>query len=364
MIKQMNDPHAKRIAAARRRLKRQGLDAMLFSNLVNIRHLVGYSGSSGLLWLTDRRAVFLTDFRYQEQCRQEVRGARTAIIKRSLWEDLFELTDIGRRTRLGFEHHHLSFAQHETLQRKLPRCKLVPVRGLAEGLRAIKGAGEIAAIARAAAIADAAFAVLVKRLKPGLRENAVAAELDYLLQQQGAQKPSFDTIVASGPNSALPHARPGDRTLRRGDFVVCDFGAQHRGYCSDMTRTVCIGRTTAHQRELYALVQRAQLAGLRAVRPGAVGRDVDAAARRIIDGAGHAEHYGHGLGHGVGLEVHEAPRLGKLSDDVLAAGHVVTVEPGVYLPGEGGVRIEDLVAVTAAGCRILTKTAKELISIN
>ncbi|MRR10650.1 peptidase M24 family protein, partial [bacterium] len=194
-------------------------------------------------------------------------------------------------------------------------------------------------------------------------EAAIAERLEALMKAYGASRPSFETIVGSGPNGALPHARPGSRRVRRGDFIVLDFGAQYRGYCSDMTRTVVLGRPTDRHKRIYGIVAEAQRAGLDAVRAGVSGKAADAAARAVIDGAGFAKNYGHGLGHGVGMEVHELPRLSKLSDNVLQANAVVTVEPGIYLPGWGGVRIEDLVVVTAAGNRVLSRSPKQLIAI-
>lgn len=344
-------------------MRRERLDGLIVTGPANIRYLCGYSGSSGMLWATPRETVFFTDFRYQEQIKREVRAGRRVIIKKSLLDDLLAQPGIRKARRMGYESGHLLCSQLERIARDVPARRLKPTAGLVEAVRQVKEPGELALMARAAAIADRAFSAIVKLIKPGMSERMVAAQLDFFLKSYGADKPSFDSIVAAGPNSALPHAQPGDRKLRRGDFLVMDFGARYRGYCSDMTRTVCIGKPTARHLEIYGLVQRAQAAGLKAARPGVQGRAADGAARAVIEEAGYGRYFGHGLGHGVGLEVHEGPRLGKTSQDFLRPGHAVTVEPGVYLPGWGGVRIEDLVAVTPAGCRILTRSTKKLITI-
>lgn len=355
--------YPKRLASVRRALRAQRLDGMIVSGLANVRFLCGYSGSSGLLWISSNAAVFFTDFRYQEQAKREVRASKKVIIKKSLLDDLLALPAVAKSRRIGYESGHLLCSQLERITKDIPQRRVKPTAGLVEAVRQAKDPGELAKIARAAAIADRAFSGIVKFIKPGMSERTVANQLDFLLKQYGADKPSFDSIVASGPNSALPHAQPGDRRLRRGDFLVLDFGARHQGYCSDMTRTVCIGRPSARHLEIYDLVDRAQAAGLRAVRPGMRGREADGAARAVIEEAGYGKYFGHGLGHGVGLEVHEGPRLGKTSEDILKPGNVVTVEPGVYLPGWGGVRIEDLAAVTEKGCRVLSRSTKKLISI-
>ncbi|MCU0606864.1 MAG: Xaa-Pro peptidase family protein [Candidatus Edwardsbacteria bacterium] len=352
---------ARRAAAARRAMTRAGLAALLVSRPANIRYLCGYTGSAGLLLVTRRGSTFLTDFRYQEQVKREVTAARCVIIRTDLYSDLVALPGIRALRRIGFESQHLTFDRYDFLRKHLRPP--VPTAGLIEGLREIKDRSEIGAITKAAAIADRAFARIVREIRPGMTETAIAARLEALMKEQGASRPSFETIVGSGPNGALPHAKPGPRTVRKGDFIVLDFGAQYRGYCSDMTRTVVLGRPSDRHKLIYGIVQRAQQAGLDAVRAGVSGRAADAAARDVIERAGHGGRFGHGLGHGVGLEVHERPRLGRLSDDVLRAGAVVTVEPGVYLPGWGGVRIEDLVVVTDAGNRVLSRSPKQLIAI-
>jgi Xaa-Pro aminopeptidase len=353
--------HAKRIAVVRRAIARAGLDALLVNHLVNVRYLCGYSGSSGLLLVTPGINHFLTDFRYQEQIKREVTGARCVIIKKDCYTDLLGVAGLGKLRRIGFEAQHLTFDHYDFLRKNLKA--FVPAIGVVERLREVKQSGEVTAIAGAARIADRAFARIVREIKPGMSELAIAARLEFLLKSLGASRPSFDTIVGSGPNGAQPHAKPGQRKVRKGDFIVLDFGAFYHGYCSDMTRTVVLGKTTDKHKRIYGIVRDAQLAGLHTVRAGVSGKQADAAARAVIEREGYGKYFGHGLGHGVGMEVHELPRLGKLSDNILPENSVVTVEPGVYLPGWGGVRIEDLVVVTKTGNRVLSRSSKELISI-
>ncbi|HTY07816.1 MAG TPA: aminopeptidase P family protein [Candidatus Edwardsbacteria bacterium] len=355
------EQHAARIARVRSQIKRERLGGLLVSHLANVRYLCGYNGSAGLLLVTPSRSVFLTDFRYQEQVKREVKGARRVIIRKDLYSDLLQRTDIAKLRRAGFEAQHLTYAQYDVLRRG--GAQAVPTVGLVEQLRQVKDAAELRAIARAAAIADRAFARIVREIRPGMTELAIGARLEALMKSFGAARPSFETIVGSGPNGALPHAKPGTRKVRRGDFIVLDFGAYYQGYCSDMTRTVLLGRPTDRHKLVYGVVRDAQQAGLDAVRAGVSGKQADAASRGVIERAGFGQQFGHGLGHGVGLEVHELPRLGKLSDNIVPEHAVVTVEPGVYLPGWGGVRIEDLVAVTKTGNRILSRSPKELIAI-
>lgn len=360
----MKTDYSARVKKLKATLKEKKLDALLVSGLSNVRYLCGFSGSSGLLWVGLRGTIFFTDFRYQEQAKKEVGAQRRIIIKKSLLEDFAALPEVRRTKRLGYEAGHLLCSQYEFLRQRLSGVKLIPTDGLVEYLRRTKDPQELTRISRAAAIADRAFTAILKYLKPGRTEQQVANQLDYYLKYFGAEKPSFDSIVASGPNGALPHARPGERRLRKGDFIVLDFGAKYQGYCSDMTRTVLLGRPTDKHLKIYHLVQQAQQAGLEAVRAGQKGRDADLASREVIEEAGYGKYFGHSLGHGVGLEVHEGPRLSRLSEDTLAPGQVVTVEPGIYLPGWGGVRIEDLVAVTEKGGQVFSRSPKKLICIS
>ena len=343
------------------RVTEAGVDAVVITDLVNVRYLTGYTGSNGLALIGANTRVFVTDFRYVEQAAEQVEPSfdrRRASL--DLLEAIKDALPAGE-LRLGFEEAHVSVREHGRLRDLLPdRIELVGVHGLVEELRAVKEPGEIAAIRAATELADAAFEQFIAGGLIGRTERELALELEFDMRRRGAEGPSFAPIVAAGPHGALPHASPRDVEVRRGELVVIDWGAQLDGYCSDCTRTVAAGEIDERGAEIYQLVLDAQLAGLEAVTPGAGGREVDAVAREIIEAAGHGEHFGHGLGHGVGLDVHEAPRLAQRSESVLKPGNVVTVEPGVYLPGALGVRIEDLVVLTGDGREILTALTKEL----
>jgi Xaa-Pro aminopeptidase len=338
-----------------------GIDLLLVSELVNVRYLTGYTGSNGLAVVGPGVRAFVTDFRYVTQAAEQVDPSyQRYTAPLDLLEAIEEvLPPTG--VRLGFEAAHVSVRGHARLRELLPdRVELVGVEGLVERLRAVKEPEEIARITAASVLADEAFEHVIAQGLSGRTERRVALAIDHEMRERGAQRAAFETIVAAGAHGALPHAQPRDVAIERGELVVIDWGAELDGYCSDSTRTLATGEIDPEAREIYDLVLEAQLAGLRAVRPGAGGREVDGVARGVIEAAGHGEHFGHGLGHGVGLEVHEGPRLSQRSDDVLRAGNVVTVEPGVYLPGRLGVRIEDLVVVTETGCEILGGIPKEL----
>ena len=347
------------------RIPDAGIDVLLVTDLVNVRYLTGYTGSNGIALIGPNTRTFVTDFRYVEQAAEEVDASfdrrRSA---QHLLEGVEDALGAGE-LRLGFEAAHMPVSEHAKLRETLPaRIELVATTGLVEELRAAKQPEEVAAITAASALADEAFTQLVADGLTRNTERELALKLDFEMRRRGAERPSFDPIVAGGPHGALPHARPRDEPVRPGELVVIDWGAQLDGYCSDCTRTLATGDLDSEAAEVYQLVLDAQLAGLEEVKPGAVGRDVDSVPRAAITAAGHGEHFGHGLGHGVGLEVHEAPRLAQPSDSVLAPGNVVTVEPGVYIPGRFGVRIEDLVVVTDDGCEILTSVPKHLTVVD
>ncbi len=347
------------------RLEPAGADAILVTSLVNVRYLTGFTGSNGLVIIGPDSRAFLTDFRYVEQAAAEVEAS---FERHTISGELLDAVPDhlpGSDLRLGFEDEHMSVKQHAALAEGLGEtASLVPVSGLVEGLRAIKDAEEVARIAEAAELADAALRRIIGEGLAGRTERDVALALEQDMRRRGASRPSFDTIVAAGAHGALPHATPRDVEIRPRDLVVIDWGAVLDGYCSDCTRTFSVGEPSPEARRIYDLVLEAQLAGLHAVRSGVGGREADGAARAVIEGGGHGQHFGHGLGHGVGIEVHESPRLSQRSTDELQAGHVVTVEPGVYLPGKFGVRIEDLVAVTESGCQVLTSLSKELTVVS
>jgi Xaa-Pro aminopeptidase len=340
------------------------VDLMLVTNLVNVGYLTGYSGSNGVALIGPGTRAFITDFRYVEQAAEEVDPSFDRVrASLDLLDSLPDLIPVGGELRVGFEDAHVSVRQHARLRKLLPdRVELVGVTGLVERLRAVKEPEEIARIRAASELADAAFEKLLEDGLIGRTERDVAIAFEHDMRLRGAQRPSFETIVAAGPHGALPHAQPRDVEIVAGQLVVIDWGAELGGYCSDCTRTVATGELDDTARAVYELVLEAQLAGLDAVRAGRSGRDVDADARAVIERGGHGERFGHGLGHGVGIEVHEAPRLSQRSEDDLQAGNVVTVEPGVYLPGQFGIRIEDLVVVTESGCEILTAVGKDLIT--
>jgi Xaa-Pro aminopeptidase len=338
-----------------------GIDALLVTDLVNVRYLTGYTGSNGLAVIGFGGCSFVTDFRYVEQAAEQVDAA---FDQRRGERDLLEVVEEllpGGPVRLGFEESHMSVRTHRRLRELLPeRVLLIGVSGVVERLRAVKEPAEVDSMRRAAAIADDALRWVLERGLVGRTERDVALELEQRIRSLGSEDVSFPAIVAGGAHGALPHASPRDVEISRGELVVIDWGARVDGYNSDCTRTVAAGAADQDAASVYSLVLEAQLAGVGAVRPGAIGREVDSAARDLIEAAGHGAEFGHGLGHGVGLEVHENPRLSQRSDDVLAAGNAVTVEPGIYLPGRFGVRIEDLVIVTEDGCEIFSSIGKEL----
>jgi Xaa-Pro aminopeptidase len=342
-----------------------GIDVLLVTELVNVRYLTGYTGTNGLALIGPHTRTFVTDFRYVEQAAEEVDPAFERVrAPQDLLESVADLLPTGK-ARLGFEDASLTVRRHARLRELLPeRVELVGAAGLVERLRAVKEPGEIERIRAASAIADEAFERLLEDGLIGRTEREAALSLEVTMRELGAQRPSFETIIAAGPHGALPHAQPRDVAIEAGQLVVIDWGAELDGYCSDCTRTVVTGELDDQGREIYALVRAAQLAGVEAVRAGSGGRDIDGVARGVIERGGHGERFGHGLGHGVGLEVHEAPRLSQRSEDRLQVGNVVTVEPGIYLPGALGVRIEDLVVVTEQGCEILTSVPKELRTVD
>ena len=349
------------IHAARRDALRTLLgeaDAALVTRLVNVRYLTGFTGSSGALLVTRDTAVLATDGRYITQSERQAPDVERAIVG-SPAAALTERAAKAGVGRLAFESHDVTVDLHDTLATAGPT--LTKLGRAVESLRAVKDEDEIALLREACAVADRAFARLLPAIRPGRTEKEVARDLEALMLAEGGDGPSFETIVASGPNSAVPHHRPTERVLESGEFVKLDFGSLYSGYHSDMTRTVVLGPPAGWQRDVYALVAAAQAAGRAALGVGAVAGEVDKVARDVIAGAGHGEDYTHSLGHGVGLEIHEAPTLRAGATDTLADRTPVTVEPGVYLAGRGGVRIEDTLVVRPDGPELLTTTTKELL---
>lgn len=354
-----------RIAQAQKRLALADLDLYLVNHLPHVRYLCGFSGSSGMLLLSRRGAEFYTDSRYAEQVRREVKGARSIIPRNGQLLASVAQSPLVRKghPRLGFQGRYLNVEAHQRLRQELGGTLLVPHDELVESLVTIKDSFEIGRIERAARIADAAFERIVRMIRPGLRELDVARELEYIMLRLGSEGTPFETICASGARSALPHGKASKKKLQSGDFVTLDYGAKVGGYCSDITRTFVLGKATSRQKRLYRIVQTAQARAVARVKPGGSTQAVDKAARQIISKAGFGSKFGHGTGHGIGLEVHQGPSLSQRTDGVLKVGMVVTVEPGIYLPGFGGVRIEDDVLVTRTGHRVLTSTPRNLIEI-
>jgi Xaa-Pro aminopeptidase len=341
-------------------LAERELDSLMVTNLVNVRYLTGFTGTNGACVVTPDERLFFTDFRYVEQAREQAPDFELVQASPRMLEDVATRL----RGRAGFEDDHLSVAAHRKVADKAPDgVELVPAGGLVERLRAVKDETEVAAMAAGAELATAAYDSLRERGLAGRTEREVARGLVRFLEDAGAEGPSFPPIVAAGAHGALPHAVPRDAEVPRDTLVVIDLGAVVDGYCSDCTRTLATGSLSDDVLEVYELVRLAQLDALEATSAGADVKAVDAVARERIDAAGHEEHFGHGLGHGVGLEVHEAPRIGKSGDGELEVGNAVTVEPGVYVPGEFGVRIEDLVIVTEGEPRMLTGFPKDLVTI-
>jgi Xaa-Pro aminopeptidase len=337
----------------------QGLERLLVTNLVNVRYLTGFTGTNGACICGPGDRAFLTDFRYIERAASEIGGWELVAVSVAWTTGLAERLS----GRCGFEDQHVSVRELRELTENAPEgAELVPAGGLPEQLRRVKDPNERNAIAEAAKLADGVYEWTIEQGLAGKTEIEVARSAVARIRELGAE-PSFPPIVAAGSNGAMPHAEAGEREIKTGDMVVFDMGAQLDGYCSDCTRTFAVGKPSGTAQEVYELVLEAQTKALDAVAAGKTGKEVDAVAREVIANAGHGDHFGHGLGHGVGLEVHEAPRLSQRSEDTLETGEVVTVEPGIYVPAQLGVRIEDLVAVTSKGHENLSSLPKELRSV-
>jgi Xaa-Pro aminopeptidase len=326
----------------------------------NLRYLTGFTGSNGMLLLLADGAVFFTDPRYTIQAAAEV-NCRVKVCRKPLLPELLALAKKTRIRRLGFDPAHTTCEQHETLKSGLSlNATLGPVAGWIEQHRMIKSPDEIARLRRSVATNSEAFERAARHVRAGMKERDLAAELEYQMRRLGAEKPAFDTIVAGGERSALPHAQPTSAAIRAGDLVIVDMGAMQDGYASDMTRMLFVGRPGAKEKRLYRAVLEAQQAAIAAVRPGVSAMRVDAAARTVLKAEKLDKAFVHSTGHGLGLEIHEPPRIGKKEKTRLQEGMAITIEPGVYLEGFGGVRIEDTVVVTRTGCEVLTPTSKEL----
>ncbi|HTE46273.1 MAG TPA: Xaa-Pro peptidase family protein [Gemmatimonadaceae bacterium] len=361
----MSDPRPRRLSALTDSLTSAHIDGLLITSLPNIRYLTGFSGSSALVFVTQRDVLLITDFRYQTQIVSEVGDlARISIEPQSLWVGLWQqLSQMSHLEVIGFESGHLLHRDFQRLLEAGARWQWRPTTDLVETLRERKDAGELALIEAANGIATRALARTVPQVHVGMSELEVAGALEKALRDEGSEGFPFASIVASGERSALPHARSSSRRIAADDFLLLDFGAETGGYCADVTRTFVVGHASAEQREVYNVVKSANDQAAHGVRAGMTGRDADAIARDYIEQRGYGDLFGHSLGHGLGLEVHEAPRLARTADGALAEGAVVTIEPGIYRPGWGGVRIEDDVFLGPDGPKILTSFPRELIEI-
>ena len=341
-------------------LKQSRADAFLTTALPNVRYLSAFTGSNGAVLITPDRAILFTDPRYQTQAPQEsdcdVKIAKEPLLKQvSTWLKRLQIKSI------AIEENRIGFEEYRRLRELAPTVRLKPVSGIVENLRAIKSATEIATIKASVEVNSAALEQALRRFKPGVTEIDLTAEIEYRMRRLGADGPAFSTIVASGPRSALPHAQPTDCSIQRDELLLIDMGATVAGYASDMTRTHAVGKLDSKKKRIYRAVLESQLAAIDAVKPGASCSSVDQAARKVLRGYGLDKLFIHSTGHGLGLEIHERPRVGRKERTKLEVGMVITIEPGVYQEGSGGVRIEDTVAVTPNGCQVLTQTRKELI---
>jgi len=356
--------HNERLSRLRSKLSSEGVDGLLVTHATNRKYMSGFTGSSGVLLITANRALLLSDFRYKTQAPAQAPAFEFLEHGANLMESIRDaVSDLGIR-RLAYEDHEMTVATFTKYKKELQGIELVPSGEWIERLRMIKSAGELAIMREAMALADKTFNHIVGLLKPGMKEVEVALEMEFYMRHHGATSSSFDTIVASGERSALPHGIASERVLQSGEFVKLDFGAYYQGYCSDLTRTVMLGKPTQRHREIYDIVLDAQMDALEGIRPGMSGKEADAIARNRIASRGFGDYFGHGLGHGLGMEIHEAPRLSINGDLALEPGMTVTVEPGIYLPGFGGVRIEDDIVITANGVEILTRAPKNFIVID
>ena len=360
--------YAARQKKLREHLATTRFDALLISHLPNIRYLCGFTGSAGLLLMEEAGSVFFTDVRYDTQAHEEVKGAKVVIAKKAVLTALGEFLEARRKRArgwtIGLEAEHFTIAEKKRLTQVTPAgIRLKDAPSVVERARMIKDADELQRIRAAVTLGAKLFDRAVEVLRPGVKETEVAAEMELAARRGGAEEMSFPTIIASGARSALPHGRASMQTIAPGGFVVCDFGVILSGYCSDQTRTVWAGPVSKDAREAYEAVREAQQAAIDAVRPGIPVGEVYAAARKVLRKAGLGRYFTHSTGHGVGLEIHESPRVANGQPEILQPGMVITIEPGVYFPGKWGLRIEDMVAVTAGGCEVITPTSKDFLAV-
>ncbi|SYZ73853.1 Uncharacterized peptidase YqhT [Candidatus Zixiibacteriota bacterium] len=345
-------------------LKTENLDGLVVTRAASLRYLSGFSSPDAVLVVQTGRADFLTDFRYIDQSKEEVRGAKITITVGDCIGGLKNQKQLqGRHLRYGYEPEYLTCDNLTRIQNELPGALLIPINNAVEQFAVTKDKIEIGYIRKAAQIADTAFERILNYIRPGIRENEIRAELEYQMMTLGSERPAFDTIVASGYRSGMPHGVASEKKIAKGDFVTMDFGATYNGYCCDITRTVVMGKASPRQKRIYNLVLKAQKAAIDKVKAGVSGKAIDLAARNIIDRAGFKKNFGHGTGHGIGLFIHSKPSVSTRSQDIMKRGMVITVEPGIYISGWGGVRIEDDVVVTTTGGSILNRAPKFLLEL-
>ncbi|MBO8125870.1 MAG: aminopeptidase P family protein [Firmicutes bacterium] len=353
-----------RLARLREKLAEKGLDGFLAFKIENVFYLSGFTGDTGAVLITADAAYFFADSRFQLQASQEAEGYEVVPVERSYFGSIAEFISGRSLKRIGVEANHLTVGGFQSLQEKLGEvCTLVPEDQLIEGLRMVKEPGELDILKKAVELTEEAFSRLQPLIVPGVTEEYLRVELLKLMYEQGFTGPSFDFIIASGERGALPHGVASQKEIRRGELVTFDFGGIYKHYCSDMTRTLAIGEVDSELKEIYEVVRQAQQAAEEAAKPGMTGVELDKVARQVIEEAGYGQYFGHGLGHGVGLEVHELPTASPKGEIALEPGMVITIEPGIYIPGRGGVRIENEIVITEEGAQSLNRFPKELLSL-
>ncbi len=338
-------------------------DGMYITNSTNIRYLTGFTGSAGLLLVLDQSAYFFTDGRYIQQSKEQVQNAKITIISNSYFDELKNHNLLSSKMNIGFESDHMSFSYYETMISNFPKINWISTNSIVENLAAIKDNEEIQSLKTAIEITDEVFTKIIPEIKQGVTEKYISTKISYLFKMNGAEGDSYESIIAGGPRSALPHARPTGRKFQKGDFIVMDFGALYNGYHADMTRTLVVGKPTNKHTEIYNIVLESQLNGIKTARSGIPCSKVDNACRSIIQDNGYGDMFTHSTGHGIGLEVHTLPRVHKNNHELLKQNQVITIEPGIYIPDWGGVRIEDDCLILDSSCQPLNKSSKELIIV-
>jgi len=353
-----------RIKKLQKVLEKENLDLLLVTSLPNVRYLSGYSGTNGLILISPNGCVFLTDFRYKEQAGEQVKHLKVVIAERDLIQTLPSLNLLkGKRLKLGFESSQLSCGTYQKLKSLLPHCLLVPTENLIEFISVKKDQNEIDRIKKAVRITDQVFYEILNSIKPKVKEKDIAAEIEYRFKRYGSTTPLYETIVASGKRSALPHGVASDKKIEKGDLITLDMGAVYDGYTADLTRTVVVGKSNKRQKKVYNIVLKAQKQAINKIKPKMRACDLDKVSRSMIKRAGYDKYFGHGLGHGIGLVIHDNPAINPRNHQLLEPGMVITIEPGIYIPNWGGIRIEDDVLVTKKGGEVLTKAEKNLIEL-